>query len=485
MLSKLQNYVEKFNKNDDELIIQKIPNGKAFEFLSEEIPLIECPDKCIEETYYFRFWTFRKHIKETPDGHIITEFLQEVPWSGAYNSINCPAGFHIREGRWLKSADTVIKDYIKFWLNFKGDTNLYSMWYAHAVLEYCNLKNDFAFGEECLFKLIDIFKMREKCHLRQGGIYWSHDGYDGMEYSISGSGFRPTLNSYAYGDAVAIAKIAEKLGLFEIEHEFLNKAEEIKNAVNNLLWDKDFYKVIPISEESENLYTERPMVNEKYDVKELLGFIPWYFSLPEAGKEKAFCELLKTDGFKSEYGLTTAEQRHPRFMEEISHECLWNGPVWPFATSQVLVAVANLLQNYEQSVITKNDYYEMLLQYAKAHYLTRSDGKIVNWIDENIHPFTGRWLSRDILESWGWKTEKGGFERGKDYNHSLFCDLVLSGLFGIDIKDGNLSVTPLIPDSWDYFRVENLHVCGKRYKITYDKTGSYYKNGKGLKIESY
>ena len=134
MLSKLRNYVEKFNKNDEELIRQKIPNSKAYEFLSEEIPLIDCPDEQIEETYYFRFWTFRKHIKETPVGHIITEFLPDVPWSGEYNSINCPAGLHIREGRWLKSADTIIKDYIRFWLSFKGDTNLYSMWYAHAVL---------------------------------------------------------------------------------------------------------------------------------------------------------------------------------------------------------------------------------------------------------------------------------------------------------------------------------------------------------------
>lgn len=485
MLSKLCGYVDKFNKNDDELICQKVSNDKAYEFLSEEIPLIDCPDKQIVETYYFRFWTFRKHIKETADGHIITEFLKDVPWSGAYNSINCPAGFHIREGRWLKSADTIIKEYINFWLDFKGDTQLYSMWYAHAVLEYCSLKNDFSFGGECLSRLIEIFKIREKTHKRKGGIYWSHDGYDGMEYSISGSGFRPTLNSYAYGDAIAIAKIAEKLGLLEIKDEFLLKAAEIKNSVDTLLWDRDFYKTIPISEETENSYSDRPFVEEKYNVKELAGFIPWYFMLPDSGKEAAFLELLKSDGFKALFGLTTAEQRHIRFMEEFSHECLWNGPVWPFATSQVLVATANLLRNYKQSVITKNDYYEMLLQYAKTQYLTKPDGERVNWIDENIHPFTGRWISRDILESWGWKSEKGGFERGKDYNHSLFCDLVLSGLFGIDVKDGEVSVNPLIPDSWEYFKVENLYIGGKRYRITYDKFGTRYNSHKGIKIESY
>lgn len=485
MLSTLYSYVDKFNKNDDELISQKIPNDKAYEFLSDEIPLIDCPDKQIVETYYFRFWTFRKHIKETPDGHIITEFLPPVDWSGAYNSINCPAGFHIREGRWLKSADTIIKEYINFWLDFKGDTQIYSMWYAHAVLEYCTIKNDFDFGGKCLSRLIEIFKLREKSNKRNGNIYWSHDGYDGMEYSISGSGFRPTLNSYAYGDAMAISKIAEKLGFLDIKNEFLLKAAEIKRSVDNLLWDRDFYKTIPISEETENSYSDRPFVEEKYNVKELAGFIPWYFMLPDSSKVIAFSELLKSDGFKAPYGLTTAEQRHSRFMEEFSHECLWNGPVWPFATSQVLVATANLLRNYKQSLITKDDYYAMLLQYAKTQYLTKPDGKRVNWIDENIHPFTGKWISRDILESWGWKSEKGGFERGKDYNHSLFCDLVLSGLFGIDVKDGEVSVNPLIPEDWEYFKVENLYIGGKRYRITYDKFGTHYNFNKGIKIENY
>jgi len=53
------------------------------------IPLLDCPDKTIEKTYYYRWWTLRKHWKETPDGHILTEFLPSVGWAGPYNSINC------------------------------------------------------------------------------------------------------------------------------------------------------------------------------------------------------------------------------------------------------------------------------------------------------------------------------------------------------------------------------------------------------------
>ena len=87
----LNAYVDRFNQYDEELYKQYIPNSQAKEFLSDNIPLFECPDKNIEEIYYFRWWTFRKHLKKTPEGFIVTEFLPDVSWAGKYNGICCPA----------------------------------------------------------------------------------------------------------------------------------------------------------------------------------------------------------------------------------------------------------------------------------------------------------------------------------------------------------------------------------------------------------
>ena len=47
----------------------------------------------------------------------------------------------------------------------------------------------------------------------------------------------------------------------------------------------------------------------------------------------------------------------------------------------------------------------------------------------------GTWISRSILNRWRAEGKnideiKGGKERGKDYNHSTFIDLVISGLIG-------------------------------------------------------
>ena len=72
--TRLSDYISEFNKNDEEIHTSDISNAQALDFLCDEIPLIDLPDKTIERTYYFRWWTFRKPIRKTPLGYLITEF---------------------------------------------------------------------------------------------------------------------------------------------------------------------------------------------------------------------------------------------------------------------------------------------------------------------------------------------------------------------------------------------------------------------------
>ncbi|MCJ7843380.1 hypothetical protein MUB24_21380 [Lederbergia sp. NSJ-179] len=166
------------------------------------------------------------------------------------------------------------------------------------------------------------------------------------------------------------------------------------------------------------------------------------------------------------------------------HECLWNGPSWPFATSQTLTAMANLLNHYQQITVTKDHYFELINIYAKSHYRKKEDETVVSWLDENIQPYTGEWLSRKILQEWGWRPNKGGIERGKDYNHSTFNDLIITGLVGLrPQKDNTLKVNPLVPeDEWDYFCLDNIKYRGKKITIIYDQDGTRYGKGMGLKL---
>lgn len=479
--NKLHEYVERFNEKDDECVIGYVPNTGAEEWLSENVPLIDIPDSGIEEIYYFRWWTYRKHIKETPEGFIISEFLPDVGWAQKYNSINCAAGHHIYEGRWLKNS-RYMEDYIRFWFKGSGSQRQYSVWLCDAVYNYCRLKGDFALAFELLDDMVKNYYGWEETNLTPMGLFWSFDGYDGGEISISGHGYRPTLNSYMWADATAISKIAAMRGDTAIADEFASKAEKLKDLMQKYIWDGDFFKVVPIEtiedarKVDENSVPERTPDN---DVRELFGFIPWYFNLPDPGHESAWKYFRDEKHFKAPYGYTSADISHPRFMFEHPHECLWNGPVWPFNESQAIKGCANVIRNYGSEVVDKKDLYDAISTYAMAQHLTREDGTVVPWIDEDMHPFTGDWTARTILFSWG----NVIYERGKDYNHSTFCDNILSDLLGISTDaSGNISVSPLVPDDWSWFKVENLEVGGKTVTITFDKDGTHYGEGKGLII---
>lgn len=487
MKSILTNYVNEFNANDNEYYIQDIPNEKALDWMSKNIPLIDIPDKTIEEIYYFRWWVFRKHIKTTEDGYVITEFLPTVPWGGRHNTIIAAAGHHITEAKWLKCGGKIIEDYARLWLYEKSKTYLYSSWIIDSIYEYCHHIGNYSFGTEMLPLLIRYYQNTEREHITKCGLLWSLDNHDAMEYSISGvnenkaimKGVRPTLNSYMAANALAISRFARMNGETKIHEHFLEKHESLKKRMNELLWDGEFYKAIHTDNLDEPSFESLPI---SQNVKELIGYIPWQFNLAPDEYVSAFKELKSSDTFLSQYGLRTADKKHERYMYQVDHECLWNGYIWPFATSQVLRAIENLLTNYKQNIITKNDFYNLVRQYADSHKIVTSDGKKICWIDEVKDPNTNDWSSRSILMNAGWKEEKGGFERGKDYNHSTFADIVLGGLLGIRSCGGVIAVDPKIPDDWTYFKVDNLTVGENSYCILYDKSGEKYNLGAGVTI---
>ena len=99
-----KHYVDYFNQMEDENIVQAIPNKESWEWMKENIPLFEAPQKNFEEMFYFRWWNLRKHIKVTPVGYVMTEFLVNRSYADKYNMIACAMGHHIMESRWLHNS---------------------------------------------------------------------------------------------------------------------------------------------------------------------------------------------------------------------------------------------------------------------------------------------------------------------------------------------------------------------------------------------
>lgn len=473
---------------EDENVTNFVSNAQSYDWLAANIPRFECPDREVEEIYHFRWWSFRKHLKQTTNGFVFTEFLAPMRHAGAHNTISCAAGFHLAEGRWLNDV-RYVDEYTRFWLRGHDGKpqphfHKFSSWFASAVWERYLVNGDRDFVTNLLDDLIADYHAWEKERCLPDGMFWQYDVADGMEESISGSRTakqaRPTINSYMFANARAVASIARLAGRDDVAKEFDGKAAKLKRLVQEKLWDGGarFFKV-------------RRESGQLADVSEAIGFIPWAFGLPDAGQgyEVAWAQLTAPHGFRAPFGITTAERRHPAFRTHGCCKCEWDGAVWPFATSQTLTALANVLRDYgperrallgtndsgfiEPSnarrsssalPVSARDYFDAFLTYTRSH---RFDGR--PYIGEYLDETTGQWL-------------KGRQERSRYYNHSTYADLLINGVVGLRPRaDDVVEVHPLLPpETWNWFCLDGVKYHGRMLTILWDRDGSRYQRGAGL-----
>ncbi len=451
------NYVAHFNAMEDENVTNYISNADSWNWLQKEIPFFECPDKEVEEIYYFRWWSFRKHIEQTTNGFVITEFLTKP------QPISSALGHQIAEARWLHDQN-YLDDYVRYWLHDAGSRqqlHKYSSWLEAALYQRYQVTGDKKFLILQLNDLVADYRQWENEKQLTNGLFWQFDVRDAMEESISGSrtakNIRPTINSYMFGNAQAIAKIARLAGNKELAAEFDAKAAILKNLVQAKLWNPNanFFEVVHTN-------------GNFAEVREEIGFIPWMFELPDAGKrfDSAWSQLSIPQGFQAAFGITTAERRSPFFRTHGYGHCEWDGAIWPFATSQTLDALANFLRDYQQNVATREHYFDTFLTYVHSQH---ADGK--PYIGEYLDETTGQWIN-------------GKDDRSPFYNHSTFADLVITGIVGLVPRADNLvEIFPLLPDeTWKWFCLDGVNYHGHVLTIIWDKDGTRYHRGAGLTV---
>ncbi len=460
-----KHYVDYFNRMEDEPIAQAIPNAEAWDWMVENIPLFSCPQDNFEEMWYYRWWSLRKGLQLTPQGYVVNEFLVKRSYADKYNIIACAVGHHIDELRWVHNQ-SYLDDYLHIWLRGNEGKPMkkmmkYSSWIPYSLYGRYLVHQDKDY-------LLDLLPDLEAHYLAweaqrwPEGLFWQGDVQDGMEESISGGrkikNARPTINSYMYGNAVALAKMFRMAGQEDKAALFQAKADTLKQLVQTRLWN----------EEQGFFETRRIADGELAQVREAIGYIPWMFYLPDTNKdyEKAWLQVCDEQGFLAPYGLTTAERRHPQFRSHGTGQCEWDGAVWPFASSQTLTAMANVLNDYPQSYINDSVYFMHMNLYVESQY-HRGRPYIGEYLDE----VTGYWLKGDQL-------------RSRYYNHSTFANLMVTGLMGLRPREDNvLEINPLIPqDQWDWFCMDAIPYHGKNVSILWDKDGSHFKKGQGFII---
>ena len=442
-----------------------ISNQDAAQWMERNIPLFDCPDEDFREIYYFRWWSLRKHIKRTPVGWGMTEFLVPRSYADRYNLIACAIGHHVMETRWLRDT-TYMHQILRTW--YYGNDgqamqrmNKFSSWNPHAIYEAFKVQGDTTFLLSLRPRMEEEYARWKSTNRLANGLYWQGDVQDGMEESISGGRkkqyARPTINSYMAANAKALEKISLLENRQQEAQGYAKDAQEMLQLIEGKLWNPD------------HQFFETLRGDTSAQVREAIGYMPWYCNLltNNSKYDIAWQQLKEEKGFSAPYGLTTAERRHPQFRSHGTGTCEWDGAIWPFATSQTLTGLANFLNSSaNDNTDLREVFFRQLNLYAQSQHM-RGKPYIGEYLDET----TGYWLMGDR-------------ERSRYYNHSTFADIVITGLVGLRPQaDGSIVVNPLVPaDNWDYFCLDGIRYHDKMLTIVWDRDGQHYRQGQGLTL---
>jgi len=464
-------------------------DNRDWDWYKANIPFFECPDEELVTTYYYRWELITKHMTygSPNSGYSFTEFTDRPFWSGAYGAISCPVGHQLYELRWL-ADDRYARDYSRYWFRTPGaQPRNYGCWLADGIWAMHQVHPDDAFMVDLL---PDLKKNYEEWTKRQFvpevGLFWQNGHDDGMEFNINSRqttdilrgapGYRPGFNAYMYADALSIARTARLAGDTATAEEYEKKAASLKEKVQQLLWDpkREFYFPMSMREEKD----KEGVVVQKHTLtyqsgrhagsphgREEHGYIPWQFNMVDPGRESAWKFLMDRNYFYADFGPTTVERHDPMFLLQKGC-CWWSGQSWPYSTAQTLKAMANVLHQYPQEVISRADYVKLLQIFSKSH---RKEGK--PYLAEALHPDTGSFEGHD------------GYNHSEHYFHSSFNDLVITGLAGLKTRaDDTLEIDPLFPQDWAFFAMDDIPYRGRKISILWDRDGSRYGKGSGLRV---
>jgi hypothetical protein len=474
--------------NQDSLASAFCGNDK--QWYLDNVPIFDCPNSQIKQIYYYRWMLYKSHLRNLGAwGYIVTEFLNNMSWDiDPYSSLNDATGHHIYEGRWIKDK-RYLDDYINYMYQHGGNDRHFSEGIADAAYARYLANKDSAFIVVQLNSMKTLYTAWNDHRDASKSLYWIEPIYDAEEYTIAscdasggtdgflgGMAFRPSINSYMYGNALAISKIATLAGDAVTASTYQTSAAAIKTNVQNSLWNTSFVHFVDRYQVTNTHVTYWNYVRGR----ELVGYVPWQYNLPDNNPtySAAWQHLMDASKFLGTYGLRTLEPSYQYYMKQYRYdaasgkpECQWNGPSWPYLTTQVLDAMANLLNNYTQTYVTASNYLTILKLYAAQHFQNGSPN-----IEEDYNANTGAVIV-DLAE------------RSQHYNHSQFTNLIITGLCGLRPRaEDSLVVNPLIPSSisdpnyMSYFCLENIPYHGHFVTILYDGAGIRYGQGAGLSI---
>lgn len=453
---------------------------------ADNIPLFASSDPALDDAWYYRWALYRAHQRDLgPYGYISTEFFDDVGWQREpYAGLNDASAFHIAEGRWLRQR-RYAGDYIDYLYAHGGNDRHFSESIADAVWGRYLADGDRAGALRHLPAMQRIYAAWDDHFDPARGLYWIEPLLDATEYSVAsimasggkdgfrgGDAFRPSINSYMVANARAIGRIAALAGDSAKARLYADKADTLRNHLLAALWSPSLQHFVDRYHGGNGFVQDWAQI----DARELVGYLPWAYGVvgQDARYDPAWAHLLDADQLASPHGLRTAEPSFRYYMHQYRYdqatglpECQWNGPIWPFQTTQALMALAQMLHDRGAGTpVTRGEYLRLLRQYAALH---RQGDRLD--LEEDYAPDTGKPIV--------------GLARSHHYFHSAFNDLVVTGLVGVIPSAGQrLTIDPLMPEGaagLTWFALQDLPYHGHRLTVTYDRDGRHFGQGKGLR----
>ncbi|KAI1172646.1 Six-hairpin glycosidase-like protein [Nemania sp. FL0916] len=449
-------------------------------FLRDNIPYIDIPDQLIQNVYYYRWTSLQRNIRYVTagTGYMCTEFVHPVGYAKAFGTIDAAAGHQIDESRWLRNT-AFGNDYIELYTRGPADPLQYTQWILDAMSRRATVTGDSQFLASQLNDMIRVWHLWDPYFDTNAGLYYYQPVWDAQELSLPGfivdpnntnfelrkdgpDTYRPSHNAYMVANARAIATAADIAHNGGIASQFSNIADKLEAAMYERLWapEQEFFMDV-IRPNNPNL--------TRLTGREQVGLFPYRFGigLNETYAQPALDSMFDPEGFLAPYGPTTLEIRDPHFAAvkpDPSYCCWWNGMSWPYSTGHTLKSLAAI---YRAGVTnaTSEQYHQYLQTYARTQM---KNG--MPYVAESHSPFDNVWSADSTNHS-------------EHYDHSTNNDDVITGLLGIMSQaDDTLKISPIVPSNWTYFAIENLPYHGHLVTVLYDKDGSRYHAGSGLRV---
>lgn len=453
-------------------------------------PAFDCDNPDIKKVYYYRWHLVRKNTftpsRLIPSHFIKGECMYESATGSWYGcSVGLPVPMQIDEARWQRGGSTAGSQ-IENWRLGGGDYRGYIQYTPMAVLHYYRLHRDplmlkgiYTELKEYTLKKLDADNIEALPQTRgswptgaeyQPSFYqhrdipWDYRYDQGRKTEVGGEVvrlYRLDEISFTVGNLIACRRIAEILGYTDDAKAFGERADALTRVLKNDFFHRKRGVFLDKDVRTGKLCDEAAC----YD-----SFTPFMWGIVQGEEYDSSVErLLTKDKFLSEMSVTTVERTSPMFWfdnavvgpafasksEPDFYGCCWNGPVWPYADTQVISAVGEVAGRREN---VRESFLELFDSYTALHF------------------YCGDKSVPDIVEHYR-PTDGFPFSQTHDYFHSCYIDILMTYWAGIRVFDnGEISFNPLCRVE---FTVSGVQIGGRDY------TFRQYRKGEGLCCEYF